>query len=193
MRNDEYILILRHPERNCDMTDETQTLRTRKNQKGSARVDTTRVIQLLKYYGTIDKEIELQAQEIRDAEEICYSVSGVNMDGMPRGKYRFRSPTEETAIRAAQTDAEIIRQMREQLERMKRLRFEIQGELKALPIDERKIIIKKHKDNKGWKEIAKYINYSEKTCSRHYKSAINILAARFEQNTFIAGYRMPIK
>lgn len=152
-----------------------------------------RVIQILEYYGCIDDEIKLQAQEIRDAEEICYSIPGVNMDGMPRGKYGFHSPTEETAIRAAQTDAEIIRQMREQLERMKRLRFEIQSELKALPIDERKIIIKKHKDNKEWKEIAKYTNYSEKTCSRHYKRAINILAARFERNAFIAGYRAPIK
>lgn len=42
------------------------------------------VIHLLEYYGCIDDEIKLQAQEIRDAEEIYCSLSGVNRHGKNR-------------------------------------------------------------------------------------------------------------
>ena len=46
---------------------------------------------------------------------------------------------------------------------MKRFKFEVQNELKALPISERTIIIQKYKKSKGWEEIAKQICYSERT------------------------------
>ena len=150
-----------------------------------------RVIRLLKHYGCIDDEIKLQAQEIRDAEEIYSSFLGVNMDGMPRGKNGFHSPTETAAIRAAQADTERIVKLRERLEQMKRFKFEVQNELKALPISERTIIIKKYKKSKGWEEIAKQICYSERTCRRRHREAMHILAAKFDGNSFIYNYSIP--
>ena len=149
------------------------------------------VIQLLEYYGCIDDEIKLQAQEIRDAEEIYCSLSGVNMDGMPRGKNGFHSPTEATAIRAAQADTERIDELREQLEQMKLFKFKVQNELKALPISERTIINQKYKEAKGWREIAKRVCCSERTCRRRHKEAIHILAIKFDGNAFIYNYSIP--
>lgn len=154
-------------------------------------MNTERVIQLLKYYGCIEDEIKLQSQEIEYEREIYYSLTGINLDGMPRGKNGFYSPTEAAAIRADQADEKRIEKLNEQLEKMKQFKFEIQNELKALPISERIIISQKYKEKKRWEEIAKRIYCSERTCRRQHRKAIHTLAINFDGNAFICNYSTP--
>lgn len=151
-----------------------------------------KVIETLKFYPYIEKEVELNKRIIGDLEDQYYSSMGaINMDGMPKGQGGVSNPTERTVLNVPDVVRESIGEIEESNLQLHRLKVEILKELNTLPYEYKSIIFDFYVTGLHWVRISERINYSPRQCKNIRNSALEKLSAKFGKNRVISNFEFP--
>ena len=155
-------------------------------------MDKERVVAILGFYRTLDDEIRLKTDEKREIEEQYYSsVSGIQMDGMPKGKGGTSSPTETTALNVPKWASEDLRLLEKECAALQRVKGAIRKELNRLPYIQRVVVLDFYIRGYQWVRISAQVHYSERQCKNIRDDALAKLAKRFDANRTISAYSFP--
>lgn len=155
-------------------------------------MDKERVVAILGFYRTLDEEIKLKAAEKQDIEDRYYtSISGINMDGMPKGKGGTSSPTETTALNVPEWACSSLRELEKECAALQRVKSAIRKELNRLPYVQRAVVMDFYIRGYQWVRISAQVHYSERQCKNIRDDALGKLAKRFDANRTISAYSFP--
>lgn len=150
------------------------------------------VVSILEFYKNIDEEIRLNKATITDLEERYYSpISGINYDGMPKGKGGTSSPTENTALNVPGWVNAEMQELQREKAALYRVRAAIRKELNCLPYIQRAVISSFYLEGQQWVRISAQIHYSERQCKNIRDCAVGKLGWRFASNKAVSGYNFP--
>lgn len=150
------------------------------------------VVSILEFYKNIDEEIRLNKAAITDLEERYYSSnSGINYDGMPKGKGGTSNPTESTALNVPDWVSAELQELQREKAALCRVRAAIRKELNRLPYIQRAVISSFYLEGQQWVRISAQIHYSERQCKNIRDCAIDKLGRRFSSNRAVSGYSFP--
>lgn len=150
------------------------------------------VVSILEFYKNIDEEIRLNKAAITDLEELYYSSnSGINYDGMPKGKGSASSPTENTALNVPEWVSAEMWDLQQEQKALCRVKTAIRKELNRLPYIQRTVISSFYLQEQQWVHISAQIHYSERQCKNIRDCALDKLGRRFSSNRAVSGYSFP--
>ena len=148
-----------------------------------------KVVEVLKYYRNIEKEIQLNKRIMRDLEDQYYSsVGAINMDGMPKAVGGTSNPTETMALNVSESVRETMIELEEENRRLCKLKTEVLRELNKLPYLHKTVVFDFYINNLQWVRISEQIHYSERQCKNIRNCALDKLKKRFDKNKTISSY-----
>jgi nucleoid DNA-binding protein len=167
--------------------------RQNKQQKGTGKhMDKGKVIKVLEFYRTIDKDVQFNKRIIHDLEDQYYPSIGVaNIDGMPKGKGKTSSPVEAIVLNVPETVFNTLKELEEQNKKLCKLKTEILREMNALSHVSRVIIVAFYIEGQQWAQITGQVNYSERQCKNIRDNALDKLTTRFAKNRTVSVYEFP--
>ena len=153
-----------------------------------------KVISILRFFSTIDKEIQMNNAAIEDLNDRYYAALGaVNMDGMPNGSGGGESPVERAALNIPRSVTNTIESLNRENSRLEKIGAEILSELNRLTYHERAVVLGFYIDGLQWEQISARVNYSPRQCRNIRNNALNQLARLFSQNKAVSRCRFPEK
>ena len=153
-----------------------------------------KVISILRFFSTIDKEIQMNNATIEDLNDRYYAALGaVNMDGMPHGSGGGESPVERAALNIPRSVTNTIESLNRENSRLEKIGAEILSELNRLTYHERAVVLGFYIDGLQWEQISARVNYSPRQCRNIRNEALNRLARLFSQNKAVSRFNFPQK
>lgn len=155
-------------------------------------MDKGKVIKVLEFYRTIDKDVQFNKRIIHDLEDQYYHSIGVaNIDGMPKGKGNTSSPVEAIVLNVPETVFNTLKELEEQNKKLCKLKTEILREMNVLSHVSRVIIVAFYIEGQQWAQITGQVNYSERQCKNIRDNALDKLTTRFAKNRTVSAYEFP--
>lgn len=158
--------------------------------KETTQMNKTTVIKYLEYSREIDDEIRIKRNILEDLE-MCYDTSAaVNYDGMPKGQNHISNPTEKAAMNIPDYVRKEIREYREEINQLQKLKCEIVKEVLRLSLKQKQVIMMFYFQNLKWMQIAEVLHYSERQCKNIRNEAIERLLVIFQNNKTICNFKI---
>lgn len=155
-------------------------------------MESEKVVDILKFYGTVGKEIaDLQAELNTLEDETYNNLNGISYDGMPKTTGKTADPTFHTVSHINPIIREEIAAAEKKLNKLSIIKREIETEISGLPYMERTVILMFYKNRIKWERIAERLHYSVRQCKNFRTLAVNKLSQRFETNKIIANFSFP--
>ena len=153
--------------------------------KEAVQMNKTTVIKYLEYSREIDDEVKIKRNIVEDLE-MCYDTSAaVNYDGMLRGQNHISNPTEKAAINVPDYVRKEIREHKEDIEQLQKLKCEIVKEVLRLSLKQKQVIMMFYFQDLKWAQISDLLHYSERQCKNIRNEAIERLLVIFQNNKTI--------
>lgn len=153
-----------------------------------------KVISILRFFGTIDREIQMNNAEIEDMNDRYYITLGaVNMDGLPHGKGGVSKPVENMVANVPDYVRKKIEGKQRRNKRLDELGTAIGRELDRLNFYEKAVVTWFYLDGATWEQISGRLNYSPRQCRNIRDKALDRLGKRFSANKAIFTFRFPEK
>lgn len=158
--------------------------------KEAVQMNKATVIKYLEYSREIDDEIRIKRNILEDLE-MCYDTSAaVNYDGMPKGQNHISNPTEKAAMNIPDYVRKEIREYREEINQLQKLKCEIVKEVLRLSLKQKQVIMMFYFQNLKWMQIADVLHYSERQCKNIRNEAIERLMVIFQNNNTICNFKI---
>lgn len=155
-----------------------------------ATMKKSRVVEILTFYRNIDGEIRLYKSTVADLEAYYEPLSAQPLDGMPRGKNGVSQPTETIALNLPDNLREDIEFYNSKISALYKLKTEILKEVSGLEPKFKCIITDYYLHGLKWEQVSVRNHYSERQCKNIRNTAVETLAARFENNPAIADFKI---
>lgn len=153
-----------------------------------------KVISILRFFGTIDREIQMNNATIQDLNDRYYiTVGAVNMDGLPHGKGGVSKPVEKVVENIPEYVRKKIEGKERRNKRLEELGTAIGRELDRLTYYEKAVVLWFYVDGKTWEQISGRLNYSPRQCRNIRDKALDRLGNWFSANKAIFRFRFPEK
>lgn len=153
-----------------------------------------KVISVLKFFRTIDREIQMNNATIEDLNDRYYITLGaVNMDGLPHGKGGVSKPVENMIANVPDYVRKKIKGKQRRNKRLEELRTAIGQELDRLNFYEKAVVLWFYVDGATWEQISGRLNYSPRQCRNIRDKALDRLGTRFSANKAISNFKFPEK
>lgn len=130
-------------------------------------MDREGVIQVLKYYTKIDKEVQFNSRIINDLKD-AYNKEDVHDQVL-----------------------KTINELQNKNEQLFRLKMEILKELNTLDITQKTILFEFYIHQEKWVQVIDKVNYCERQCRRERNKAVKKLSEKFANNKLIREYQYP--
>ena len=144
-----------------------------------------KVISILRFFSTIDKEIQMNNATVEDLNDRYYLALGaVNMDGLPHGKGGVSKPVENMV---ANVPDYVRKKIAGKQRRNKR------RELDRLNYYEKAVVTWFYLDGATWEQISGRLNYSPRQCRNIRDKALDRLTSWFSANKAIFTFKFPEK
>ena len=132
-----------------------------------------KVISILRFFSTIDKEIQMNNATVEDLNDRYYSTLGaVNMDGLPHGKGGVSKPVENMVANVPEYVRKKIAGKQRRNKRLEEVRSAIGRELDRLNYYEKAAVTWFYLDGATWEQISGRLNYSPRQCRKDRKSVV---------------------
>lgn len=155
-----------------------------------AKMESSRVVEILTFYRNIDGEIRLY-RSILDDLEAYYDMPGPKPpDGMPKGKGSVSSPVETVVLNLPDGLQEDIAFYNAKINELYRLKTEILREVSALELKFKAIISDYYLHGLKWEQVSTRNHYSERQCKNIRNAAIESLVLRFGANATISNFKI---
>lgn len=153
-----------------------------------------KVVAILQFFRTIDKEIQMNNEAIQDLEDRYYILLGaVNPEGLPTGKGGVSKPVENMVANIPEYVHEKIERKCRRNKHLDELGRAIGRELDKLNFHEKAVITWFYLDGATWEQISARINYSPRQCRNIRDRAIERLGSYFSGNRVILSFKFPEK
>ena len=153
-----------------------------------------KVISILRFFGTIDREIQMNNATIQDLNDRYYiAVGAVNMDGLPHGKGGVSKPVERVVENIPEYVRKKIEGKERRNKRLEELENAIGRELDRLTYYEKAVVLWFYVDGATWEQISGRLNYSPRQCRNIRDKALDRLGIWFSANKAIFRFRFPEK
>ncbi|GEM_PF-554646 len=141
---------------------------------------------LLKGYNTIDDDIKMCRNLIKDYEQTYYNTIGaMNYDGMPKATGKS-DKTAKTAIRNAHHDTSIqLAAWESRIRELNKIRTEILKEITSMKMIHKVVLTGFYIKGDRWEQIAEQIGYSVRQAQNHRAEALEIIAKKLTRNRYI--------
>lgn len=158
--------------------------------EAAAAMKKSKVIQLLKLFPEIDEEIRNKRSIVADLEQYYDPVSGIQYDGMPKGKNHISSQTEQVALNIPDYVHKEIKHYKNEIEALQEVKVEILREVSRLKLKHKKVIFGFYFNGMKWEQVAERTNYSDRQCKNIRDEALGILLRNFSQNGTLVKYKI---
>lgn len=153
-----------------------------------------KVISILRFFSTIDREIQMNNATIQDLNDRYYiAVSAVNMDGLPHSKGGVSKPVEKVVENIPEYVRKKIEGKERRNKRLEELGTAIGRELDRLTYYEKAVVLWFYVDGATWEQISGRLNYSPRQCRNIRDKALDRLGNWFSANKAIFRFRFPEK
>ena len=153
-----------------------------------------KVISILRFFSTIDREIQMNNATIQDLNDRYYiAVGAVNMDGLPHGKGGVSKPVEKVVENIPEYVQKKIEGKERRNKRLEELGTAIGRELDRLTYYEKAVVLWFYVDGATWEQISGRLNYSPRQCRNIRDKALDRLGNWFSANKAIFRFRFPEK
>lgn len=149
------------------------------------------VVEILMFYRNIDGEIKLYQSIVSDLESYYDPLCGTSMDGMPKGKGRTSSPTENMALSLPPDLQKSIAFYNAKIAELRALKVETLKEVCGLEHKMKSVVVDYYLHGLKWEQVSVRNHYSERQCKNIRNAAVDSLAKRFGENAVIAGFDIP--
>lgn len=153
-------------------------------------MDKAKVVQLLELFPEIDEEIRARRNIVSDLEQYYNPVSGIQYDGMPKGKNYISSQTERMALNIPDYVHREIKQYEREIEELQKVKVEILKEVSRLKLKHKKVIFGFYFHGMKWEQVAERTNYSDRQCKNIRDEAIEKLLQSFSRNKTLEEYQI---
>ena len=153
-------------------------------------MDKAKVIRLLELFPDIDEEIRAKRSAIADLDQYYNTVSGIQYDGVQKGKYHTGSQTESRAMNIPAYISEEIKTYQREIEILQKVKIEIIKEVSRLNLKHKKIIFGFYFNCMKWEQVAEQTNYSDRQCKNIRDEALGKLLAGFQRNKVLKEYEI---
>ena len=151
-----------------------------------------KVISILRFFSTIDKEIQMNNATIEDLNDRYYITLGAqNIDGLPHGKGGVSKPVENMVANVPDYVRKKIEGKKRRNKRLEEVGAAIGQELDRLNFYEKAVILWFYLDGATWEQISGRMNYSPRQCRNLRDKALDRLASRFSANKAIFTFKFP--
>lgn len=153
-----------------------------------------KVISILRFFSTIDKEIQMNNATVEDLNDRYYSALGaVNMDGLPHGKGGVSKPVENMVANIPEYVRKKIAGKQRRNKRLEEVGSAIGRELDRLNYYEKAVVTWFYLDGATWEQISGRLNYSPRQCRNICDKALDRLTSWFSANKAICTFKFPEK
>ena len=153
-----------------------------------------KVISILRFFSTIDKEIQMNNATVEDLKDRYYSALGaVNMDGLPHGKGGVSKPVENMVANVPDYVRKKIAGKQRRNKRLEEVGSAIGRELDRLNYYEKAVVTWFYLDGATWEQISGRLNYSPRQCQNIRDKALDRLTSWFSANKAIFTFKFPEK
>ena len=153
-----------------------------------------KVISILRFFSTIDKEIQMNNATIEDLNDRYYAALGaVNMDGLPHGKGGVSKPVENMVANVPDYVRKKIVGKQRRNKRLEEVGAAIGRELDRLNFYEKAVVLWFYVDGATWEQISGRLNYSPRQCRNIRDKALDRLGSWFSANKAIFTFKFPEK
>lgn len=153
-----------------------------------------KVISILRFFSTIDREIQMNNATIQDLNDRYYiTVGAVNMDGLPHGKGGVSKPAERVVENIPEYVRKKIAGKQRRNRRLEELGTAIGRELDRLNFYEKAVVLWFYLDGATWEQISGRLNYSPRQCRNIRDKALDRLGNQFSANKTIFRFKFPEK
>lgn len=147
-----------------------------------SKMDKNRVIKLLEFFPEIDGEIKACKSMIADLEQWYNPVSGIQYDGMPKGKNHIGRQTEEAALKIPDFVREEIDQNRRKIDSLQKIKVEILKGVSRLKLQQKTVVFGFYFHGMKWEQVAEHTHYSDRQCKNIRDAAVERLSREFGGN-----------
>lgn len=153
-----------------------------------------KVISILRFFSTIDKEIQMNNATVEDLNDRYYLALGaVNMDGLPHGKGGVSKPVENMVANVPDYVRKKIAGKQRRNKRLEEVGAAIGRELDRLNYYEKAVVTWFYLDGATWEQISGWLNYSPRQCRNIRDKALDRLTSWFSANKAIFTFKFPEK
>lgn len=153
-----------------------------------------KVISILRFFSTIDKEIQMNNATVEDLNDRYYLALGaVNMDGLPHGKGGVSKPVENMVANVPDYVRKKIAGKQRRNKRLEEVGAAIGRELDRLNYYEKAVVTWFYLDGATWEQISGRLNYSPRQCRNIRGKALDRLTSWFSANKAIFTFKFPEK
>lgn len=156
----------------------------------TAIMEKSKVIRLLELFPEIDEEIRSKRSIVADLEQYYNPISGIQYDGMPKGKNHISSQTERAALHIPDYVHREIRRYESEIEALQEVKVEILREVSRLKLKHKKVIFGFYFNGMKWEQVAERTNYSDRQCKNIRDEALEILLRSFSKNKVLTEYQI---
>lgn len=152
-------------------------------------MDKEKVIKILEFYKEIDSEIGIYRRILRDYESQYYNTIGAMAnDGQPKGLNHISRPTENAAMNIPDYVRRDMKDYEEKVENLQKLKSQILQEISRLKLKEKTIIFDFYIYSMKWDVVAERNHYSDRQCKNIRDAAVEKLAEKFKNNSYIEEF-----
>lgn len=153
-------------------------------------MDKEKVINILEFYKEIDGEISLYRRILHDYESQYYDTIGETVnDGQPKGENHISRPVERAAMNVPDHVRQDMKEYEAKVSYLQRAKSQILQEISRLNLKEKTIIFDYYIYGMKWEQVAELNHYSDRQCKNIRDAAVEKLAAKFQNNDFLKGFR----
>ena len=151
-----------------------------------------KVISILRFFSTIDKEIQMNNATIEDLNDRYYiPLCTQNIDGLPHGKGGVSKPVENMVANVPDYVRKKIEGKKRRNKRLEEVGAAIGQELDRLNFYEKAVILWFYLDGATWEQISGRLNYSPRQCRNLRDKALDRRESRFPANKAIFTFKFP--
>lgn len=166
------------------------TKETEQLERGDLGMDKGKVIEILEFYKEIDGEISIYRRILRDYESQYYNtISAMMNDGQPKGKNHISHLVESAAMNVPNYVRKDMEEYEAKVSFLQMAKSQILQEISRLRLKEKIIIFDYYIYGMKWEQVAKRNHYSDRQCKNIRDAAVEKLAAKFQSNEFLRGFR----
>lgn len=153
-------------------------------------MDKGKAIEILEFYKEIDGEISIYRRILQDYESQYYNtIAAMANDGQAKGKNHISRPVEKAAMNVPDYVRQDMEGYEAKVSFLQRAKSQILQEISRLELKEKTIIFDYYIYGMKWEHVAERNNYSERQCKNIRDAAVEKLAAKFQDNGFLRGFR----
>lgn len=151
-----------------------------------------KVISILRFFSTIEKELQMNNATIEDLNDRYYITLGAqNIDGLPHGKGGVSKPVENMVANVPDWVREKMARKQRRNKRLEELGGAIGRELDKLTFYEKAVVLWFYVDGVTWERISERLNYSPRQCRNIRDKALDRLGKLFSANKAIFTFKFP--